>query len=553
MNNQLECKKKQIGEYIFEFSQEIGSGYSSKVYKGQNIKTHQVVAIKVVSSQSYTTPIQKSLLKNEVAILLKIDHPHLLRVYEISQSANNTYIISELCNEGCLEQQMKKKELTTEKVLSILFQVSKGVEALHEKKIIHRDIKPANILIKDGIYKLADFGFALIEDEIESIIKRFNVGTPMYMAPEITLTNQYSEFSDIWALGIMLYEMLFNCIPPYKQEITKFHEDILKKCQNQEFKYQSIIKSLLFGMLQINPQDRLNITQVIQILRQQQKQSDNISPRVQSPLQKLNYQFVQSNLNSPLSNSKQPSPQVSQRQKYQQQIYSHNKASSFDQNKFDFQQIFQKTDCKVNSLSDFTTNEDLIKNTSNTKNDNLELFGQISTECSFSTQGLKQQQQKQKLQYQQKQLPAIILPTFNFCQFLENVINNMNTQDEQKQKCYFLFRKLLAIKAKVFYSFAPKQFKEQLNLWINQLNYYYEKVEHILNFTMDNTFLIFFNIQLEDQGKLLSMYLISLLTQIIIKEQNKDFKIIIDILQENVKYQNDPFLFARKWANNQQK
>lgn len=53
----------------------------------------------------------------------------------------------------------------------------------------------------------------------------------MYMAPEISQTNQYSEYSDIWALGIMLYEMLFNCIPPFRQDIQTFHEDILKKCQ----------------------------------------------------------------------------------------------------------------------------------------------------------------------------------------------------------------------------------------------------------------------------------------------------------------------------------
>ncbi|CAD8104693.1 unnamed protein product [Paramecium sonneborni] len=551
MNNQKELKKKQIGEYIFELSQEIGSGYSSKVYKGQHMKTNKDVAIKVISSQTYITPIQKSLLKNEIAILLRIDHPHLLRVYEISQSTNNTYIVSELCNEGSLEQQMKKTELTTEKVLSILLQVSRGILALHEKKIIHRDIKPANILIKDGIYKLADFGFALIEDQIESIIKRFNVGTPMYMAPEISQTNQYSDYSDIWALGIMFYEMLFKCIPPYRQDIKTFHEDILKKCQKQEFKYQSIIKTLLFGMLQINPQDRLNINQILKILKQDQSQGDTVSPRVESPLQKLNYQFVQSNLNSPLSTPKQPNLE-SQRQKYQKQVQSHNKAATFDQKKFESMKIFSKTDCKVNSVSDFPTQEDIPNNILKNKNDNYEQIGQISTECSFSTQGVRQQKQKPQPQLTQ-QLPAIILPTYNFCWFLENVIKNMNTQNEQKQKCNFLFRKLLAIKAKAFYSFAPKQFKDQLNVWINQLNSYYEKVQHILNFTMDNTFLIFFNTSMEDQGKLLSMYLVSLMNQIIQKEQNSDFEVLIDILQENVKHQNDPFLFARKWAHNQQK
>lgn len=74
----------------------------------------------MISSQTYTSPIQRSLLKNEIAILLRIDHPHLLRVFEISESANNTYIISEFCSGGSLEEVMKKTKLSTEKTLQIL-------------------------------------------------------------------------------------------------------------------------------------------------------------------------------------------------------------------------------------------------------------------------------------------------------------------------------------------------------------------------------------------------------------------------------------------------
>lgn len=110
--------------------------------------------------------------------------------------------------------------------------IIKVVTKNYTLEIIHRDLKPANILIHQNVYKLADFGFALIEDQIESIIKRFNVGTPLYMAPEILLKNQYSEKSDIWALGIMTYELIFKSIPPYKADIKVFHKDILKKCQN---------------------------------------------------------------------------------------------------------------------------------------------------------------------------------------------------------------------------------------------------------------------------------------------------------------------------------
>ncbi|CAD8076283.1 unnamed protein product [Paramecium primaurelia] len=565
MNTQNEPKIKQIGDYIFDFNKEIGSGYSSKVYLGEHINTKQKVAIKIISSQTYTTPIQKSLLKNEISILLRIDHQHLMKVYEVSQSSNNTYIVTEFCNEGNLEQQMKKTEFSVPRVLSILRQISLGIQALHQKKIIHRDLKPANILIHDNIYKLADFGFALIEDQFESIIKKFNVGTPLYMAPEILSNNQYSEKSDIWALGIMSYELIFNSIPPYKADIRIFHDDILKKCQKLDLQYQGVVKQLLFGMLQIEPNARENINQIISYLSQ--KELENVSPRIQQPFIKLSYNFVQSNPNSPLSTPKQQPTMQSQRQKYQKKVQSHNKAQTFESIKFLSPNKLLEEKIKFNLVSDFNLNEDhpkLISHTSSKKlnNDNHEQMGQCSTQCSFSTNNnnnnnnniIKNNEKQKKLRFkiQQSQLPAIVLPTYNFCIYLENIIKSMDCSTEQKQKCNFLFRKLLAIKAKAFYSFAPQTIKEQLNQWINQLNNYYDKVQYILNFTMDNTFQIFFNTLLEDQGKLLSMYLVSLLNQIIIKEQNSDFDTLIDILQDNIKHQNDPFLFARKWVHNQQ-
>jgi serine/threonine protein kinase len=105
----------------------------------------------------------------------------------------------------------------------IVIQVLNGMKALRAKcnnlfkqefclEIIHRDIKPANILISKGIYKLADYGFALSEIAPinKAIFQNFSVGTPNYMAPETILYNIYNEKTDIWALGIVFYEMLYG-------------------------------------------------------------------------------------------------------------------------------------------------------------------------------------------------------------------------------------------------------------------------------------------------------------------------------------------------------
>ena len=85
--------------------------------------------------------------------------------------------------------------------------------------VIHRDIKPANIFIKDGLPKLADFGFAICKTLNSNAVDHYNVGTPIYMAPESLIQNQYSFRSDLWAAGIILYEMIFKMLPfPGKTE-----------------------------------------------------------------------------------------------------------------------------------------------------------------------------------------------------------------------------------------------------------------------------------------------------------------------------------------------
>jgi NIMA (never in mitosis gene a)-related kinase len=91
-------------------------------------------------------------------------------------------------------------------------QLVRGYLEIYRNKIVHRDIKPANIFISGRTYKVADFGFSISAEQIKEPCN-YNVGSPLYMAPEVLLKNHYSYKSDIWALGIIYYELLFGCRP----------------------------------------------------------------------------------------------------------------------------------------------------------------------------------------------------------------------------------------------------------------------------------------------------------------------------------------------------
>jgi serine/threonine protein kinase len=197
------------------------------------------VAVKVIDLKMLKNDINRELLYSEIEILKELrDSPHVLRLCDIFSTRNNTYIITELCS-GDLSSAIKQG-LPPAQALLHMHQILQGYLQFHGKRVVHRDLKPANILLTHcGLIKIADFGFA-IKAEALGKGSKYNVGSPLYMAPESLKKNDYSYKSDIWALGVIFYEMLF-ADTPWR---AKNEKELLRKIENEPIETVLAAKTL---------------------------------------------------------------------------------------------------------------------------------------------------------------------------------------------------------------------------------------------------------------------------------------------------------------------
>lgn len=197
----------------YEVIDKVGSGGMSDVYKAKDHKLNRFVAIKVLKSEFSEDKNFVSKFKVEAQSAAGLSHPNIVNVYDVGEDENLHYIVMELIEGITLKKYIEKKgKLPVREAVSIAIQVSQGIEAAHNNHIIHRDIKPQNIIIsREGKVKVTDFGIARAASA--NTINSNAMGSVHYISPEQARGGYIDEKSDVYSLGITLFEMITGVVP----------------------------------------------------------------------------------------------------------------------------------------------------------------------------------------------------------------------------------------------------------------------------------------------------------------------------------------------------
>jgi len=209
---------KQFGDFVV--AERIGRGGAASVYRARQQSVGRDVALKVIdlSALQEQDDFQKRFAK-EAELIAKLEHIHILPVYAYGIEGDNAYLAMRLLRGGSLKDLLKGDEsLSLDMALKLFRQVAQGLAYAHSKGVIHRDIKPANVLLDDNQNAyLSDFGLAKVNAEADITQNDVIVGTLTYMSPEHLRGERLDQRTDVYGIGIMLYEMLCGR-PPFTTE-----------------------------------------------------------------------------------------------------------------------------------------------------------------------------------------------------------------------------------------------------------------------------------------------------------------------------------------------
>jgi serine/threonine-protein kinase ULK/ATG1 len=250
--------KEIRGKSLYTVStKKLGKGAFSTVYKGMDTDKDRIVAIKVLNKQKIKKKMQER-LKTEIELHSSLIHESIIKIYDYVEDNDFHYLILEYCSHGDLLGLIKKGKITEGLTRIYTRQLVASLKYLKSKNIVHRDLKPHNILLKDQYtIKITDFNFAreLWDQDIAETL----CGSPLYMAPEIIATNSYTNRSDLWSVGMIIYEMLHG-YTPFDDAINPI--DLIHKIKRRKIECSRHLSyacvHLIIGLLTIKPESRMS-------------------------------------------------------------------------------------------------------------------------------------------------------------------------------------------------------------------------------------------------------------------------------------------------------
>lgn len=209
---------KYIGQFLdnrYEILEKIGSGGMADVFKARCHRLNRLVAIKILKSDLAQDPDFRRRFHAESQAVAMLSQPNIVSVYDVSRTGDTEYIVMELIEGITLKQYINRKGvLNWKEALHFATQTAKALSHAHSRGIIHRDIKPHNIMIlKDGSVKVADFGIAQLLSTQQNTLTQQALGSVHYISPEQAKGGHVDERSDIYSLGVVMYEMLTSRLP----------------------------------------------------------------------------------------------------------------------------------------------------------------------------------------------------------------------------------------------------------------------------------------------------------------------------------------------------
>jgi len=204
---------RQFGPY--QIVGPLGEGGMAAVYKAYHPATERYVALKVLPRQLAKDPQFVSRFQREAKLLAQLQHPHILPVFDYGQAEGYTYIVMPFVTGGTLADELQGEPLPLPKIRQITTQIAEALNYAHERGLIHRDIKPSNVLIDEGgNCLLTDFGLArMVESSVNLTTSGTVMGTPAYMSPEQGSGQKIDARTDIYSLGVILYQLATGRVP----------------------------------------------------------------------------------------------------------------------------------------------------------------------------------------------------------------------------------------------------------------------------------------------------------------------------------------------------